>query len=43
VTGRAVAVSALRVIRGGREVLRDIDCTVESGTVAGLLGPSGCG
>jgi ABC-2 type transport system ATP-binding protein len=43
VTGRAVAVSALRVIRGGREVLRDIDCTVESGTVTGLLGPSGCG
>ena len=24
-------------------VLRDIDCTVESGTVTGLLGPSGCG
>ena len=39
----AISVSALRVIRGGRPVLRDIDCTVERGTVTGLLGPSGCG
>ena len=41
--GAAIAVSALRVIRGGRVVLRDIDCTVEGRTVTGLLGPSGCG
>jgi ABC-2 type transport system ATP-binding protein len=42
-TGPAVVLSALRVIRGGRVVLRDVDCTVEGGLVTGLLGPSGCG
>jgi ABC-2 type transport system ATP-binding protein len=39
----AIAVSALRVIRGGRVVLPHVDCTVEAGAVTGLLGPSGCG
>jgi ABC-2 type transport system ATP-binding protein len=39
----AVEVTALRVVRGGRAVLRDIDVTVPAGTVTGLLGPSGCG
>jgi ABC-2 type transport system ATP-binding protein len=42
-TGSAIDVSGLRVIRGGRTVLPDIDCTVEAGVVTGLLGPSGCG
>lgn len=39
----AVAVSGLRVVRGGRLVLRDVECTVHGGSVTGLLGPSGCG
>ena len=42
-TGPAIVVSGLQVIRGGEAVLRDIDCTVEGGLVTGLLGPSGCG
>ena len=42
-TGPAIVVSGLRVIRGDRLVLRDVDCTVEAGLVTGLLGPSGCG
>ena len=42
-TGAAVLVSALRVVRGRRVVIRDIDCAVTAGTVTGLLGPSGCG
>ena len=33
----------LRVVRGGRFVLDDIDCAVAGNTVTGLLGPSGCG
>jgi ABC-2 type transport system ATP-binding protein len=39
----AVDVSSLRVVRGGREVLHDLDFSVPSGEVTGLLGPSGCG
>jgi len=39
----AIAVSALRVVRRGRLVLRDLDFEVAAGTVTGLLGPSGCG
>jgi len=39
----AVAIRGLRVVRGGREVLHDIDLDVEPGTVTGLLGPSGSG
>jgi ABC-2 type transport system ATP-binding protein len=42
-TGPAIVVSRLRVVRGGHAVLRDIDGTVEGGLVTGLLGPSGCG
>ena len=41
--GRAVSISALSVVRGGREVLHDVDLDVDSGTVTGLLGPSGSG
>ncbi|MFC1430528.1 ABC transporter ATP-binding protein [Streptacidiphilus sp. N1-3] len=39
----AVAVRGLRVVRGGRPVLHELDLTVPAGSVTGLLGPSGCG
>ncbi|WP_037365705.1 ABC transporter ATP-binding protein [Amycolatopsis orientalis] len=39
----AVVIDGLRVVRGGREVLRDVSFRVEPGSVTGLLGPSGCG
>lgn len=42
-TNSAVAVNGLRVVRGGREVVRSISFEIERGTVTGLLGPSGCG
>lgn len=38
----AVEVRGLRVVRGGRPVLDQLDVTVGGG-VTGLLGPSGCG
>jgi ABC-2 type transport system ATP-binding protein len=39
----AIEVSDLRVVRGGKLVLRDVSLTVAGGTVTGLLGPSGSG
>jgi ABC-2 type transport system ATP-binding protein len=39
----AVEVAGLRVVRGGREVVSDLEFRVPRGTVVGLLGPSGCG
>ena len=39
----AVEVGGLHVIRGGRQVLRDVTVQVRAGAVTGLLGPSGCG
>src|SRR6266550_1858842 len=39
----AIAVRGLVVERGGRRVLHGIDCAVRTGTVTGLLGPSGGG
>jgi ABC-2 type transport system ATP-binding protein len=39
----AIAISQLRVVRGGREVLRSLDLAIEPGCITGLLGPSGCG
>ncbi|MBB5808500.1 ABC-2 type transport system ATP-binding protein [Saccharothrix ecbatanensis] len=39
----AVGVDGLRVVRGGREVVRDVTFEVPRGSVTGLLGPSGCG
>jgi ABC-2 type transport system ATP-binding protein len=39
----AISIRGLRVVRGGRDVLHDLDLEVESGTVTGLLGPSGSG
>ena len=39
----AIDVRALRVVRGGNEVLHDVALSVPRGAVTGLLGPSGCG
>jgi len=39
----AVVVEHLRVVRGGREVLPDLNLSVPRGQVVGLLGPSGGG
>jgi ABC-2 type transport system ATP-binding protein len=39
----AVEADGLRVVRGGREVVRGLTFTVPRGAVVGLLGPSGCG
>ncbi|HKN50900.1 MAG TPA: ABC transporter ATP-binding protein [Amycolatopsis sp.] len=39
----AIVVDGLRVVRGGRRVIRDIGFRVARGTVTGLLGPNGCG
>lgn len=39
----AVAITKLRVARGGRRVLDAISCEIAVGSVTGLLGPSGCG
>ena len=42
-SGAAVDIRGLRVRRGNREVLHDIDVHVARGSLVGLLGPSGCG
>jgi ABC-2 type transport system ATP-binding protein len=39
----AVSVERLRVVRGGREILRSLTFAVPTGEVVGLLGPSGSG
>ncbi|MGH3950214.1 MAG: ABC transporter ATP-binding protein [Pseudonocardiaceae bacterium] len=39
----AIVVDGLRVVRGGREVVKGVSFDIERGTVTGLLGPSGCG
>jgi ABC-2 type transport system ATP-binding protein len=39
----AIAVSGLRVSRGGREVLHSLSFGISRGSVTGLIGPSGCG
>jgi ABC-2 type transport system ATP-binding protein len=39
----SVQISSLRVVRGGREVIPDLDATISGGQITGLLGPSGCG
>jgi ABC-2 type transport system ATP-binding protein len=39
----ALRVDRLRVERGGRPVLHDVDLEVPAGRITGLLGPSGCG
>jgi ABC-2 type transport system ATP-binding protein len=39
----AIVIRGLRVVRGGRTVIADLDLDVPRGQVVGLLGPSGCG
>lgn len=39
----AITIEALRVIRGGHIVLKDISLELPAGRITGLLGPSGCG
>jgi ABC-2 type transport system ATP-binding protein len=39
----AIDVRGLRVVRGGRAVIEDLDLVVPAGQVVGLLGPSGSG
>jgi ABC-2 type transport system ATP-binding protein len=39
----SVEVDQLRVVRGGRPVIKDLSCTVVASSVTGLLGPSGSG
>jgi ABC-2 type transport system ATP-binding protein len=38
-----VEIESLRVVRGGKPVLKDVSLTVPAGRVTGLLGPSGSG
>ncbi|TCZ83092.1 ABC transporter ATP-binding protein [Lysobacter sp. N42] len=38
-----VALRGLRLARGGRSILRDVDLAVRPGEVVAVLGPSGCG
>ncbi len=38
-----MGVDALRIRRGGREILKGIDFRMPAGRITGLLGPSGCG
>ena len=42
-SGAAIEVDALRVRRGGKEILHGLTFGVTPGKVTGLLGPSGCG
>ncbi|RLK62257.1 ABC transporter ATP-binding protein [Actinokineospora cianjurensis] len=42
-TNSAVTGTGLRVVRGGRDVLRGVGFAIPRGSVTGLLGPSGCG
>jgi len=42
-SGPAVRVDRLAVVRGGKVVLSELSCEVAPGTVTGLLGPSGSG
>ena len=42
-TDPAIEIQGLRVVRGGRTVLPELDLVIPRGGVTGLLGPSGCG
>lgn len=42
-TPAAVRVSGLRLDRGARTILREIDLDVPQGSITAILGPSGCG
>jgi lipopolysaccharide export system ATP-binding protein len=39
----AIAARGLRVVRGGKEILRGVDVEARGGEVVGVLGPSGAG
>jgi ABC-2 type transport system ATP-binding protein len=39
----AVEVRDVTVVRGGREVLRGLNCSIATGQITGLVGPSGSG
>src|SRR2546426_3756414 len=39
----AVQVSGLRIVRAGKDILRDVEFSIPAGSVTGLLGPSGSG
>jgi ABC-type transporter Mla maintaining outer membrane lipid asymmetry ATPase subunit MlaF len=41
--GARLEARGLRVVRGGRELVRDIDVAAEPGRITVLIGPSGCG
>lgn len=41
--GPAIRAETLNVVRGTRQVLRNLDFAVPRGQITGLLGPSGCG
>jgi ABC-2 type transport system ATP-binding protein len=43
VINSSVVGKKLRVVRGGHEVLNDVDFVIRAGAVTGLLGPSGSG
>ncbi len=42
-TDPAISIHALRVVRGGATILRDINLDIPGGTLYGLVGPSGSG
>ena len=42
-TEPAISLRNLRVVRGGNEVLHNLNLDIEPGVITGLLGPSGCG
>jgi ABC-2 type transport system ATP-binding protein len=42
-TSPAIEIDALRVVRGGKEVLPGLSIDIQAGRITGLLGPSGCG
>jgi len=39
----AIEIDALRVVRGGKEILPGLSIDIGKGRITGLLGPSGCG
>src|SRR5690606_10050783 len=42
-SANAVSLSGVRLDRGGRTILRDLDLTVPAGSITAVLGPSGTG
>ncbi len=42
-TANAVALQGVRLDRGGRTILRDLDLVIPRGSITAVLGPSGTG